>query len=190
MKNSNRGSCRFVLPGAIAALLICGLICSCSSTHPRRDPTGETFPSIRGDSLDGKTHSIPEDLAGEPALLLVGFKMESQFDLDRWLLGLSQAGAGVKAYELPTIPGLLPGLFAGKIDEGMRSGIPQEDWGGVITIYGDADTVTRFVGNENPLPGRIILLDARGRVVFFHDRGFSVGTLQRLLEEVKRLKKK
>ena len=106
--------------------------------------------------------------------------MDSQFDIDRWLLGLNQIGLDVPVYELPTIPGLFPGLFAGAIDEGMRSGIPQEDWAIVVTIYDDADAVAKFLGNETPLPARVVLLDKDGRVAFFHDRGYSVGTLQRL----------
>ena len=35
-------------------------------------------------------------------------------------------------------------------------------------------------GNDDGLTGRVLLLDATGKVVFFHDRGFSVGSLQRL----------
>jgi hypothetical protein len=42
--------------------------------------------------------------------------------------------------------------------------------------------VARFTGNADGLPGRVLLLDREGRVAFFHDRGFSVGTLRRLQE--------
>lgn len=49
-----------------------------------------------------------------------------------------------------------------------------------MTVYGDAATLARFTGNEDGLPGRIVLLDRDGRVVFFHDRGFPIGTLKRL----------
>ncbi len=160
----------------------------CSTTYPRRDPTGERFPSVRGSALDGREVAIPEDFAGEPVLLLIGYQMNSQFDLDRWLLGLAQSGVDVRTYELPTIPGLIPGMFAGSIDAGMRSGIPREDWGAVITVYGDAGKVVRFTGNEVPLPGRIVLLDPSGRVVFFHDSGFSVKALERLKDALSGLR--
>ena len=65
---------------------------------------------------------------------------------------------------------------------GTVRGIPQEDWGSVITVYGDGDgdAVAQFTGNDDGLPGRIVLLDAAGRVAFFHDRGYSAGTLARL----------
>ena len=156
----------------------------CAAPHPRRDPTGETFPSVRGTSLDGEAFARPEALAGAPAVLLVGFEQDSQFDLDRWILGLVQAGAEVRILEVPTIPGLVPGLFADDIDGGMRRGIPEEDWGSVVTLYDDAPAVARFTGNEDPLPGRILLLDGEGRVVFFHDRGYSASMLLRLLERL------
>jgi len=152
----------------------------CGSKYTQRDPSGERFPSVVGTSLQGTEYRIPEAFAGEPVLLLVGYEQDSQFDLDRWLLGLTQVGIQVRAYELPTIPGLAPRVFRGTIDKGMRSGIPSEDWGAVLTVYGDGDKIARFTGNENKLPGRVILLDAEGRVIFFHDRGYSVGTLQRL----------
>jgi hypothetical protein len=166
-----------VAAGAVGLALATG---SCSSTWPRRNPTGETFPTVTGASLAGESVTLPAAGAGAPLLLLVGYEQESQFDLDRWLLALDQAGWQVRTLEVPTLPGMMPRLFAGYIDGGMRRGIPQEDWAGVVTLYGDAAPVARFTGNEDGLPGRVLLLDGEGKVVFFHDRGFSVGTLRRL----------
>jgi hypothetical protein len=172
----------------IARIVIClaglGLAAGCSTTYERRDPTGEVFPSVRGTALDDKEWRLPEDLAGAPVLILVGYEQDSQFDIDRWLLGLREAEVKVRVYEVPTIPGLAPRIFSGYIDAGMRSGIPSEDWGGVITLYGDASEVARFTGNDNRLPARVLLLDATGKVVFFHDRGYSLGTLGKLEKAV------
>jgi len=168
-------------------LLATGLFLACASPHVRRDPTGEVFPSVSGTSLEGEGVALPEALSGVPALLLIGFEQESQFDLDRWALGLWQSGVGLRVLEVPTIPGLVPRVISDRIDAGMRSGIPAEDWGSVVTVYRDADAIARFTGNENPLPGRILLLDATGRVVFFHDRGYSTSALARLLEAIERM---
>lgn len=167
-------------PFVAALALMAGITAGCSTSYERRDPTGEAFPSVEGTALDDKSWRLPEDFAGKPTLVLVGYKQDSQFDIDRWLLGLSEAKVRVPFYEVPTIPGLAPRIFSGYIDSGMRSGIPSEDWGGVITLYADAAAVARFTGNENGLPARVLLLDAKGRVVFFHDRGYSLGTLNRL----------
>ena len=171
---------RLVRLGLLVAAM--GLAAGCSTTYERRDPTGEVFPSVEGTALDDKEWRLPEDFAGAPVLILVGYKQDSQFDIDRWLLGLREAKVKVRVYEVPTIPGLAPRIFSGYIDSGMRSGIPSEDWGGVITLYGDASAVARFTGNENGLPARVLLLDKAGKVVFFHDRGYSLGTLGKLEE--------
>jgi hypothetical protein len=160
---------------------------SCSSSCPRRDPTGERFPRVQGQSLDGVAVVLPDAVLGAPCVLLIGYRQNSQFDLDRWLLGLSESQTKVRAYEVPTLPGLLPGMFSGFIDGGMRRGIPQQDWGSVVTVYGDADKICAFTGNADGLPGRILLLDRDGAVAFFHDRGYSVGALRKLQQALAQL---
>jgi hypothetical protein len=93
----------------------------------------------------------------------------------------------LRVVEVPTIPGIVPRIISDRIDNGMRSGIPMEDWGSVITVYRDADAIVRFTGNENPRPGRILLLNAASQVTYFHDRGYSTGALARLMEAVGQL---
>ena len=83
---------------------------------------------------------------------------------------------------------MAPTLFSGLIDEGMRSGIPRDDWGGVITLYGDnASAIAAITGNENELPARVLLLDSQGRIVWFHDEGFSPRVLRELDGKVRAL---
>ncbi len=142
-----------------------------------RDPTGERFPSVVGESLEGERVAIPEDFQGKPVLLLVGYLQNAQFDADRWILGAMQAGLEVELREVPTIDGMVPGLIANTIDEGMRGGIPKEDWGAVVTVYDDADKIVAFTGNEQGNNMRVLLLDAEGRVRWFHDRGYSAARL-------------
>jgi hypothetical protein len=173
-----------VIPSvAVVAIGLTVVLASCGTTHPNRNPVGETFPSVEGESLDGRAVRLPEDFAGQKMLLLVGYVQDSQFDIDRWLLGLLQGEVPVKFLEVPTIEGLVPGIFAGTIDGGMRKGIPEEDWGGVVTVYGDAADITRMTGTENPRNARVLLLDETGRVIWFHDRGYS----PRLILEIERL---
>ncbi len=162
---------------------------ACRTAAFDRDPTGEPFPSVRGRSLQGEEIRLPEDLAGTPAILLVGYDQDAQFDADRWLYGLLQADLDSAIYEVPTLPGLFPSAFAGTIDDGMRSGIPEEDWSTVVTLYGsDASPVVTLTGNERRRNMRVLLLDATGRVVWFHDRGFSAGKLIELERAVEGLR--
>lgn len=164
--------------GALLTTLLAVLVLTgCSTQYPNRSPVGEVFPSVSGQSLEQDTMNIPEDIAGAPAVLLVGYKQDSQFDIDRWLIGLDMTNTRVAVYELPTIPGLFPRMFSTVINEGMRAGIPKELWKGVVTVYAGGEAVQVFTGNENPNNARALLIDAKGQVVFFDDRGFSVAAL-------------
>lgn len=159
---------------ALTAIVGSFWLAGCAATIPNRDPVGEPFPEVAGESLEGTAWTIPADLAGRPAILLIGYVQDSQFDIDRWLLGIAQAEIPVPFLELPTIPGLAPRMFKGTIDQGMRQGIPIEDWQGVVTLWKeDARRVLELTGNQLPNNARVLLLDAEGRIVWFADRGYS-----------------
>lgn len=172
---------------ALAATVVLGLLAigSCRSTVANRDPLGERLPQVQGKSLDGASLSLP---LSEASVLLVGYAQDAQFDADRWLIGLLQAPPPARILEVPTIRGLFPRLLAGRIDSGMRGGIPSEDWQSVLTLYGEAaGRIVEFTGNERPSNMRVLLLDAQGRVRWFHDRGFSASKLLELGQAAARL---
>lgn len=155
-------------------------LASCSTQYENRNPVGEAFPRVVGESLEGTKHQIPDGFSGRAVVLLLGYKQDAQFDIDRWLIGLDMTDTQVEVYELPTIQGMVPRMFSGQIDDGMRAGIPIELWKGVITIYADGEVIQRFTGNQNPNNARCVLLNDEGTVVFFYDRGFSVDALNAL----------
>jgi hypothetical protein len=162
--------------------LIAFSIFGCSTTYVNRNPVEEYFPTVSGQTLTEEERELPTYFKGSYVVLLLGYVQDSQFDIDRWLIGLDMTETNIKAYEIPTIQGLFPRMFQSAIDNGMRKGIPKELWGGVITIYGDGAKVQEFTGNENPNNARVLLLDPMGKVIYFHDRGFSVLALNELRE--------
>lgn len=159
---------------------ICLLLIACSSLYPNQNPTGQTLISFSGASLEGQSHQLPEDFSGQVTLLLFGYKQDSQFDIDRWLIGLDMTKTDVPVYEIPTIQGMFPRMFSTQIDNGMRGGIPKALWKGVITVYEDGDKVQAFTGNEQPNNARVVLIDAQGRIQYFYDGGFSVDALNQV----------
>jgi hypothetical protein len=151
---------------------------SCANyEYPSQVSIGGSMIEASGESLDGKTVLMPQDFIGQETLLLFGYKQDSQFDIDRWVIGLDMTQTKVAAYEIPTIQGMLPRMFSGFIDSGMRKGIPKELWKGVVTVYADGDKIQSFTGNLNPNNARVMLLDKNGFIVYFYDRGFSVEAL-------------
>jgi len=50
-----------------------------------------------------------------------------------------------------------------------------------VTVYEEGHTLAQFTGNEGSRNGRVLLLDGAGKVAFYHDRGYSVGSLKKLV---------
>jgi len=170
----------------ILILFAATLLVGCATTYTNKNPVGEMFPKISGESLEKNEIQMPDYFKGNQVVLLLGYKQDSQFDIDRWLIGLDMTNTNVKVYELPTIQGMLPRMFSTFIDAGMRKGIPKELWGGVITIYADGAELQEFTGNETPNNTRVLLLDKNGKVIFFYDRGFSVPALNELKKMIEK----
>jgi hypothetical protein len=169
-----------VLLAVVAAALTAG---GCRSPIPNRVPIGEPFPTAVGNALSGERIDVPTAWAGAPTVVLIGYVQDAQFDADRWMLGLMQAGAKVRIVELPTIHSRIASVFEDTIDEGMKGGIPPEDWSSVVTVYGSAARpIVAFTGNERPRNMRVVLLDRDGKVVWFHDEGYSPRELLGLLD--------
>ena len=178
----NEGKSQYTIITVLAFTLI--LLQNCSSTYPNRTPLGEAFPEVIGQSLNKESIEIPSHFSGSKVILLLGYKQDSQFDIDRWLIGLDQTKVGISVYEIPTIQGLFPRMFQTTIDNGMRSGIPKELWGGVVTVYKDGGKIQQFTGNESPNNARVILLSEDSKIIYFYDRGFSVLALNSLREKI------
>ena len=70
------------------------ILCFSCSRVPNRSPEliiGKKFPVLKGKSLSEKKWTLPNDLKGQKTILLAGYVERSQFDIDRWLIGLSMA---------------------------------------------------------------------------------------------------
>ncbi|MEP1446097.1 MAG: hypothetical protein ABJK37_08310 [Paraglaciecola sp.] len=167
----------------VISLVMVLFVSGCANyDYPSQVTIGDRMVTVSGESLEGQQVAIPQDFEGQETLLLFGYKQDSQFDIDRWLIGLDMTQTQVAAYEIPTIQGMLPRMFSGFIDSGMRKGIPKQLWKGVVTVYADGDKVQRFTGNQNPNNARVMLLNKSGTIVYFYDQGFSVEALNEVRE--------
>jgi len=169
-------------PLPLAPTLTClALLAGCSAPTLASDPVGQRLVALQGDSLAGEPVRLPADLAGRPAVLLVGYEQEAQFDADRWLFGLLQSETPARVLEVPAIPGFFGRLLGDTIDGGMRAGIPAEDWPAVVTLYGEAaQSLRAFTGTDGGRNMHVLVLDADGVVRWHHARGFSAAKLLEL----------
>lgn len=178
---------KIYLPIFLVLSFLCLSSCSSSGSQPLSPPKGKQFPTISGKSLAGEKVEFPTQIAGRPAILIIGYLQNAQFDIDRWLYGILENKLDAAVYEIPTIAGLIPRVISDRIDNGMRSGIPKEDWNNVVTVYRDADKIIQTIGNENPKNGHVVLLDSHGKIRWVHDRGFSPSMLLELKSRLNEL---
>lgn len=157
----------------LTIFILLGFLFNCMPSLPNRPVVGEKFPSIKGESLAGEVAQLPQSWSGKYILVLVGYKRQSQFDIDRWILGASQAALGIRIVELPTVGGLFSSVFGDRLNESMRRGIPNLLWPDVITVYEEADTLYQWLGTQKPNNTRVLLLDKSGNVRWFSDQGYS-----------------
>lgn len=92
---------------ALACLLLSAI--GCATTYPNRNPVGELFPAVSGRTLTEEPRDLPGHFHGSQVVLLLGYEQDSQFDIDRWLIGLDQTRTQVTAFEIPTIRDCFPG---------------------------------------------------------------------------------
>ena len=161
---------------------------ACSSTVPAsRALKDSPFPRVRGETLTKEEVVLPDRYLGKPTLMLVGYLQKTQFDIDRWILGVLQADIPVQIVEVPTIAGMMPQMVQGFINSGMRSGIPESDWASVVTVYEDAPKIIAALGNERPQSAYAVLLSKDGRIVWSSNIGYSAGQILDLKKTVESL---
>ena len=161
---------------------------ACSSTV--QTPTvvlGKQFPTVIGQNLSKGTVTLPDAYFGKPSVFLVGYKQNTQFDIDRWILGLLQADVSANIVEVPTIAGMMPQMVQSFIDSGMRSGIPAQDWSSVVTVYEDASKIIDALGNDRPQSAHVVLLDKQGQIVWSSSAGYSAREVLVLKEKIRQL---
>lgn len=163
-----------------AACLFVGLSACSRTPVPASINVGTKFPSVVGQSLEKQEVKIPESYAGKVTVLLVGYQQKTQFDIDRWILGILQLETPVKIVEVPTIAGMMPQMVQGFINNGMRSGIPEEDWKTVVTVFDDAEKIIKALGNERPQSTYAVLLDKGGNIRRIFNNGYSAGNAKEL----------
>jgi hypothetical protein len=168
----------------LAILLLTLLLGACSTSYSNKNVTGMTMPTMSGETLEKQQVNLPAMFDAPLSLLLVGYKQDSQFDIDRWLIGLDMTQTNITAYEIPAIQGMFPRMFSTLINNGMRAGIPKELWGGVITLYEDGDEMQAFTGNVNGNNARLLLINNQGKILYFYDRGFSVQAMNNMRDVI------
>jgi len=146
------------------------------------------FPTITAENLGREKVTLPTDLAGNPALILVAYKQKQQTNVNTWLDRIDEierAIPGVQIIETPTISSGKWGWMAGFIDNGMRSGIPDpQARARTITLYTDVSLFNQALMIEDRDTIYAVLLDERGEVLEVISGDYDAQKLGRLLQSM------
>ncbi|MHA7813743.1 MAG: patatin-like phospholipase domain-containing protein [Phycisphaerales bacterium] len=142
------------------------------------------FPRITAENLNKNKVTLPDDLKGNPALILVAYKQKQQTNVNTWLDRMDEIEAaipGVQIIETPTISSGKWGWMAGFIDGGMRSGIPStEARGRTITLYTDVSLFNQALMIDDTDTIYAVMLDEEGEVAEIIEGDFTPAKLETL----------
>lgn len=112
--------------------------------------SGGRFPSLSARDLEGTSRRVPEDLEGDPRVLLVAFDRFHQSVVDSWVEALERDAAPraprMRVYEIPTISARYRWARS-FIDGGMVAAIRDVDVRlRTLTVYTRLDRVLAPLG--------------------------------------------
>ena len=153
------------------------------------DASAHRFPDVTGRNLHGDEIRFPAAFAERRCTLaIVAYEQKQQEVINPWLpklIELAKAEAGFDFYELPTIA-KMNRVMRWVIYRGMRSGI--KDGAGrsrTVTFHIDKEPFNEALGIRNEKQIHLLLVDAKGKVLWRETGSYSDAKFGRLKEAVK-----
>ena len=147
------------------------------------------FPQILAENLNKEEVLVPDQLQGDPKLVVIAFQQWHQGLVNSWVPFLESLMAkhpSFDYYELPTIRSM-NFIYRRIIDGGMRAGIPSRDTRGrTITLYIDKDPFKEALDIVTEETIYLFLLDSSGETVWRGEGGLTdekAGALEREIEQ-------
>ncbi|WP_301662957.1 hypothetical protein [Methanoculleus frigidifontis] len=155
------------------------------STEPIFAVENRPFPHLSATSLDGTAVTLPDDLRGSLAFIVVAFPRWVQPVQETWTGPFEKAFAGnprVKAYMVVAVAGRLEASLADRVDEALRGVLPPERHGRVLTYAGDLDEYAGQLGLDDISLAYLYLVDGEGVIRWAEKGAATPEGFDRLLE--------
>jgi hypothetical protein len=100
----------------------------------------QSIPQVSAESLDGKPISLPKDLSGKPAILIIGFSHDGGGQCGSFARKLAKEPSteegNVAIYQIALLESA-PRLIRPMILHGMRGGVPQAEQKRFLPLFHD-----------------------------------------------------
>lgn len=126
----------------------------------------ESIPTVRCDSLAGLRVSLPEDLHGRPAVLVVGFSREAQGAVRDWGRRLAAeygASGTVGYYEVAMLAGA-PRLVRGLIVRAMKKDVSERGQAHFLPVADHEAEWRALAHYDRPEAAYVVVVDGVGNV--------------------------
>ena len=135
---------------------------------------GQPFPEITSKSLAGDVVSLPKIAEGKATFICIAFVRSAQSMLESWVQPFEREFGKDSRFAFYEIPMLNSAWVVRSwiIDSGMRSGIPVEKHGSVVTYYGDYSGYQEALGMVDTNLAYVFLLDKNG-IVRWRGQGYA-----------------
>ncbi len=158
----------------ISAALVTGLFLAFGAVDSRAQ-VGITYPSLSGETLDGKAITMPDNAKGKFTIVGMAHSTDAEQDLKTWMdpiyqkyiakTGLLDAAEDVNVYFIPMFSGSsLP--FYDKAKNKMKSTTQEDLQSHVIFYKGEISSYKEKLLIEKKDTPYIFVLDKNGKVVF------------------------
>jgi hypothetical protein len=144
--------------------IVIGWVLACAALLNAQSPA---MPRTAGETLSGKKIVLADAVRGHAAVLVAGFSHDGGIACGDWMKAIrgDAALAGVEVYEIAMLEGA-PGLFRGMIKSGMRKGLSSAEQDRMVVLTQDDKLWEKYFEVSNEKEPQVMLLDAKGNVVW------------------------
>jgi len=149
--------------------------------------TSVPMPMTQAQSLSGHTLTLPEAVAGHPAVIVIGFTQSSQRAMERWDKEIGAqvtAKPGVPLYNIAVIQDA-PRFVRGMIKGSMKALVPAAGQDRFLTVVQGQDELKKAVDFSVGGDAYVVVLDASGKIVFHTHGDPSESAKKQVIEQIK-----
>ncbi|MDJ1484905.1 hypothetical protein QNI16_30680 [Cytophagaceae bacterium YF14B1] len=130
----------------------------------------QTFPTLKGTTLDDKSIILPQAVAGKYSILILTYSAKASEQIAPWFDNLydyfiMDPDYDMNLYVVPMITGA-KSLIAGKIEKQLKKSVQQGYQKHFVLYQGDIEEYKKTLRLDNKDVPYLFLLDKSGKIVY------------------------
>jgi hypothetical protein len=157
------------------------------------EPLGQIFPDLKGETLDDKIISIPNDTKGKSTIICMAYSDDAEKDLRTWYeptynkfiakTELMSDAYDINLYFVPMFTGVKEGAV-GNAKKQMKEGV-QEDLQPHIMVYkGALDAYKDKLKMEDKKKPYIFVLDESGKIIYVTSGAYTEEKMDEIEDKI------